>query len=1046
MKKSLLLKIVVIVFAFVGSLSGAYAQVTTSSMTGSVRDAKGPLPGASVKATQISTGTTYTAGTNAEGRFNIANMRVGGTYKVVVTFVGFQPQEFDNITLKLGEPFSLNIVLKDEGVTLEQVQVVGTRDAIFNSKKNGASTSISKEQLETLPTLNRSLSDFYRVTPQANGNSFGGANQRFNSITIDGAVNNDVFAASSSAITPGSGANTQPISLDAIQEIQVVLAPYDVTYGNFTGAGVNAITRSGTNRVEGSIYGFGRNQSTVGKTPNGLKSADFTDYQYGFRVGGPIVKDKLFFFVNGEMGRKKQPTINNAGDPGAVLTVAQADALSTYVRNTYGYDVGSSAGTDAETQNDKIFARLDWNINSKNQLMLRHNYIKAYDDVLSRSSSAFRFGNNGGRNNSEQNISVLELRSTISESLSNNLLLGYSRVRDARSTSGSLFPHVEIRNFNASGNTVAFGSERSSTANQLDQDIFEVTDNFKIFAGNHTFTVGTHNEFYKFRNLFVNNRYGYWQFNSLADFEANRPSRLEVIFPIGDNPGEAKFGAAQLGFYGQDDIQVTPELRFTAGLRVDVPLFFDTPLANPVAVSSFGYRTDITPKSRPLVSPRIGFNYDVFGNKTLQLRGGTGIFTGRVPFVWLSNQFSNNGLLTGEVRLTSAAAIPGGFQPDPNLQSSVGTPGNYQLNLIDPNFRLPQVFRSNFAGDIKLFAGISATLEAIYSKTLNNITYKDINIAGVTGTLNPALSGGQDNRPTYGGKVNSKVTNAILLENSNNGSAYSLTAQLQKSFANGLGAMVAYTYGEAKDVNSGTSSTAVSNWQFNQIVLDPNNTPLAYSTFDTRHRIVGSLNYGIHYGKNKLFGTSIAVFYAGRSGSPFTYLYNGDLNGDGSNGNDLLFVPISAADIKLVDIPAVTTGANPTPLITAADQWTALNAYIEGDSYLSTIRGQYAKRNGARLPWQHSFDLKFIQDLGGMIKGTSNKIQLSVDIFNVGALLNKDWGRAYFLSNNASSLIGYNSAGGGGYTFRAPTSGTAYGVDQIPSRWAAQFGVRYIFN
>lgn len=1039
MKKSLLFKFVVMILVFAGTFSAVEAQVTTSSMTGSVRDAKGPLPGASVKATQVSTGTIYSVSTNTEGRFNIANMRVGGSYKVVVTFVGYQPQEYDGIVLKLGEPFILNVQLRDEGVTLDQVQVVGTKSAVFNNKKNGASTSISKEQLESLPTLSRSLSDFYRLTPQANGNSFGGANQRYNSITIDGAVNNDVFAASSGSITPGGGASTQPISLDAIQEIQVVLAPYDITYGNFTGAGVNAITRSGTNKVEGSAYFFGRNQATVGKQPNGLKSSKFSDYQYGFRIGGPIIKDKLFFFVNGELGRKKQPTVNNAGDPKAVLSVEQAQKLAAYVLDKYKYDVGSYGEQDAETQNDKVFARLDWNINAKNQLMVRHNYIKAYDDVLSRSGTSFKFGNNGGRNNSNQNISVLELRSQISETLSNNLLLGYSRVRDARSVSGSLFPQVEIRNFNASTNIVAFGSERSSTANELDQDIFEITDNFKIFAGNHTFTIGTHNEFYKFRNLFVNNRYGYWQFNNLADFEANKPSRVEVIFPInGQNP-EAKFGAAQLGFYAQDDIQVTPELRLTAGLRVDVPLFFDKPGYNPAAEASFGYRTDRTPKSTPLVAPRVGFNYDVFGDRSLQLRGGAGIFTGRVPFVWLSNQFTNTGLLTGEVRLTSNAQIPGGFQPDPNLQSTVGTPGNYQLNLIDQSFRLPQVFRSNFAADFKLFAGISATLEAIYSKTLNNITYSDLNIKGVTGVLNAGLTGGQDTRPTYGGKVDPKVTNAILLQNSNKGSAYSFTAQLQKQFDSGFGASIAYTYGEAKDVNSGTSSTAVSNWQFNQIVTDPNNTPLAYSTFDTKHRIVGSLNYGVRYGKQGLFGTSIAVFYAGRSGNPFTYLYNGDLNGDGSNGNDLIYVPRNASEIKLVDLPA----SGSTPIITAAEQWNSLNAYIDKDPYLKTRRGQYAERNGARMPWQHQFDLRLMQDLGALVKGSSNKIQLSVDVFNVGNLINKDWGRGYFLSNQANSLISYT---GSGYTFKEPVTGNGYTVDQVGSRWAAQFGIRYIFN
>ncbi|WP_285057410.1 TonB-dependent receptor [Pedobacter ginsengisoli] len=1051
MKKSLLLKFVVLVMFFAGAVSSANAQVTTSAINGVIADGKGPLPGASVKAVHEPTGTVYGAVTNAEGRYAISNMRVGGPYTVTVTYVGFEAETFTDVRLKLGESFPINVKLGEDGKQLQEVVVRGRKSQIFNSKKTGAATNISKEQIESLPTLSRSLSDYYRLTPQANGNSFGGANPRYNNITIDGAVNNDVFAASSSAITPGSGANTQPISLDAIQEIQVVLAPYDITYGNFTGAGVNAVTRSGTNKFEGSVYAFGRNQNTVGKQPDGVKSGDFTDYQYGFRFGGPIVKDKLFFFVNGEMGRKKVPTTYGAGDPSALLTVAEAQDLASFVKTKYGYDVGGITSEPTETQNDKIFARLDWNINSKNQLMLRHNYITAFDDAFSRSTSNFKFGNNGGRNNSKQNITVLELRTKFNESLSNNFLAGFTTVRDARSTFGALFPHVQINNINGkSTNQVNFGSERSSTANQLDQDILEITDNFKIYAGNHTFTVGTHNEFFKFRNLFVNNRYGYWTFNSIQDFKDDKPLTGEATYPITDNPGEARFSAAQLSFYGQDEIQVSPEFKLTAGLRIDVPIFFDKPARNPLAETAFGYRTDITPKSRPLVSPRVGFNYDVFGNKTLQLRGGSGIFTGRVPFVWLSNQFTNNGVLFGTVNQRTPPPVK--FVPDPNQQQTLGSSkvSTYELNLVDPNFRLPQTLRSNLAADIKLPAGIVATLEAIYNQSLNNVNYADINIKGRTGTLNPSLSGGNDTRPTYGGKVNSTVTNALLLSNTSKGSSYSLTAQLQKTFLFGLDASFAYTYGEAKEKNSGASSTARSNWQFNQIVLDPNNAPLSYSKFDIRHRVVGNLTYGVRYGKSKLFGTSLGIFYAGRSGEANTYLYNGDLNGDGSNANDLIYIPRNASEIKLVVIPAVP--ATPTtaeiPAIPVADQWNALNAYIENDSYLKSRRGKYAERFGARGPWEHAFDARLLQDIGGLIKGSANKIQLSVDVFNIGNLINKDWGRGYSIgnSNGATTLIGYSASNGGGFTFRAPNGNTIYGVDQIRSRWAAQFGVRYLFN
>lgn len=1034
MKKFLLFTLVVLLGAL-----GANAQVTTSNLTGTVSDSQESLIGATVKAIHQPTGTSYGASTNAEGRFTIPNMRAGGPYLITVTYIGYQKAEYTNVSLKLGEPLTLHVVLTRDGVSLSEVVVVGTRDKVFDAKRTGASTNISKEQLEELPTLSRSLSDFWRLTPQANGNSFGGQNSRFNNITIDGAVNNDVFAASSSAITPGSNSNTQPVSLDAIQEIQVVLAPYDISYGNFTGAGVNAITRSGTNKFEGSAYFFGRNQNTVGTQPNGLKSSTFMNNQYGLRIGGPIVKDKLFFFVNGELGRAEAPSVLNAGDPGALLTVAQATDLANFVKTTYSYDVGSIGEQQAQTFNDKVFARLDWNINDKNQLMLRHNYIKAFDDAFSRFANNFRYGNNGGRNNNKQNISVLELRSTLSESVSNNLILGYSTVRDARSTLGALFPHVQINNVGASGNQINFGSERSSTSNQLDQDIFEITDNLKVFTGNHTFTFGTHNEFFKFRNLFVNNRYGYWQFNSLADFQANRPFRVEATYPITPNPGEARFSAAQLGFYFQDEIQASDNLRLTAGMRVDVPLFFDTPERNPLAESAFGLRTDVTPKSRPLVSPRLGFNYDVFGDRSLQIRGGAGIFTGRVPFVWLSNQFTNNGVLFGTVFQNNPAT----FQPDPNKQSTAGgSQTTYELNLIQENFKLPQSMRANLATDFKLPGGIVTTLEGVFNRTVNNISYQDINIARRTGSLNPILSGGADLRPTYGGKVNTTVTNAILLKNSGNGYSYNLTAQLQKAFDFGFNASLAYTYGDARDVNSGTSSTARSNWQFNQIVQDPNNPEIGYSRFDLKHRIVGSLNYGVNYGKSKAFGTTISLFYAGRSGEPISYLYNGDLNGDGSTGNDLLYVPRTASEIRLVPL----TASGSLPALTAAEQWTQLNAFIESDPYLKERRGRYVERFGGRMPWEHAFDVRLLQDLGTMVKGTRNRIQLSIDVFNFGNMINKSWGRAYSLGNNASTLVSYSTSSGGGYTFRTPNGGTAYQVDQIRSRWAAQFGARYIFD
>lgn len=1042
MKKSLLLKLVGVIFLAFGFISISYAQVTTSSMNGTIRDTSAPLPGASIKATHTPTGTVYTVTSNANGRYSIANMRVGGPYTIEITYVGFQAEKVENIFLKLGEPFLLNATLRDESSTLQEVVVTGTRNETLNRRRTGAATTISKEQIQNLPTLSRSVTDFTRLTPQSNGSSFAGSNSKFNSLTIDGAVNNDVFGLTTSGL-PGGQANTQPISLDAIQEIQVVIAPYDITYGNFTGGGINAVTRSGTNNVEGSAYFFGRNEKLVGKSFAGEKAADFHNMQYGFRIGAPIIKDKLFLFVNAEQTKVEQPTLFNAGDAGAVLTQAEAADLANYVRDKYGYDIGGANGIGAQTESDKIFARLDWNIDGKSQLTLRHNYIKAFDDNISRTGSLFRLGNNAYKFNNNQNVSVAELRTQFNSSLSNNLIIGYSRIRDSRETSGSLFPQVEIQNWGgASGKTVQFGSERSSTANQLDQDIIEFTDNLKFLTGNHTFTLGTHNEFFKFRNLFVNNYNGRYRYTSLQNFYDDNPNNIDVTYPaVAGTLPDASFKAAQLGFYFQDEIQVDSTFRLTAGLRVDVPIFGDKPANNTAVAASFpGYGTNIVPSGQLLVSPRVGFNWDLTGTRSVQLRGGVGLFTGRAPFVWFSNQYGNTGLDYKNIALSGATANDTGFEPDPTKQSTVGTAGNtYQVNLMSPEFRIPQTLRSNLAADFKLPAGIVGTLEGIYSKTINNILYRDLNVKPSVATINPALTGGADSRPYYGSKVSSTYTGAYLLDNTSKGSSYTLTAELKKNFLNGLFATVAYTYGESKDVNSGASSTAQSNWEFVQIVRNANDPDLVYSNFDIRHRIIASLSYGLNYGKNKASGTNISIFYAGRSGSPFTYLYNGDLNGDGAFSNDLLYVPRTQADIKLVNLTVGSTTYTPE------QQWTALNNFINNDPYLRTRRGQYTERNGGRLPWEHQFDVRLMQDIGGMIGTTKNRLQLSFDIFNFTNLLNKEWGRQFSYSNQAYTLISYSSSNGGGYTFSPLTAQNPY-TESFSSRWQGQIGVRYLFN
>ena len=1034
----------------------AFAQVTSSSLTGNVRSASGDLlVGASIKATHTATGTVYTTLSRTGGVYNIVNMIPGGPYTVEISYVGYTAFSQSNLTLPLGETTRIDADLTGSaGETLATVVVTGTGTA---RKKTGPSFSISKEQIAAIPTLSRSLQDYTRLTPQANGNSFGGVNNRFNNITIDGAVNNDVFGLAGSG-TPGGQANTTPISLDAIQEIQVVLAPYDITYGNFTGGGVNAVTRSGTNNLEGSVYYFFRNQGTVGKDPvSRIKTADFSDKQYGIRIGGPIIKNKLFFFANAELGRRTAPTIFNAGETNAVLTVDEAQELSDNLKSRYGYDVGTYAGFDAQTQSDKFFGRIDWNLNTKHRLTIRHNYIKAFDDNISRTASLFRFANNTYRFNNKQNITVAELRSRFSNAVSNNLIVGVHRIRDFRSTYGALFPSIEI---SKGSGTIQLGSERSSVANELDQDIFEVTDNLKIFKGKHTFTIGTHNEFFKFRNLFINNFNGRWRFASLDNFYNDFPRQFDVTYSanksVNDKPA-AEFKAAQLGFYVQDEIQFNRKFRLTAGLRVDVPIISTKPGYNKIVDSTFNgeYSTSNTPNGQLLFAPRIGFNYDVEGNRDLVIRGGVGIFSGRIPFVWLSNQFGGTGLLlktTSQTDNTPTAApfdVNGGngFEPDVNAQSSIGSSGaSFETNLIDKKFRLPQVLRFNIGLDAKLPGDINLTIDALYSKTINNVLYKDVNLTDPVGTADPVYNNGADGRIAFAGSTNARrknpaITNAILITNTNKGYTYNLGFTINKTWRN-LFAQIAYNHNGAADINSGASSTALSQWEFVQVVGDPNNPSLANSNYMLKHRITSMVTYSINWAKH--LKTSVGLFYAGNSGQVFTYLVNGDLNSDGRFGNDLIYVPADASQIKFVDR---LNSAGNAVVATAAQQAADFEAFVDNDPYLSKMRGKYAERNGRSTPWEHVIDARIAQDFNIKTGSKMHTLQVTFDVFNLTNLLNKEWGRNYSVTNQAYNLLTtVNRTSGAfigkGYNF---TPGNPWSMN-FGSRWQGQVGIRYTFN
>jgi hypothetical protein len=1056
-----------------------YGQgVTTAAMNGIVTDmASEPLLGASVVAVHTPTGTQYGTVTGPNGRFNFQNMRVGGPYTVTVSYVGFEQAQETGISLALGENRNLVFILTEENVTLSEVVVTGRADQVMNQGRTGAETNVTREQLQSLPTINRSLQDFTRLTPQAStdgaGTSFAGTSGRFNNISIDGAVNNDVFGLGGTGGTPGGQTGTQPISLDAIDQIQVVIAPYDVRQGSFTGGGINAVTRSGTNDFSGSAYFFGRNENFAGRTPTfGLGNAErtrlneFVDYQTGFRLGGPIVKNKLFFFINGEITRRQEPVLFTPGTPTTTITLEEVQRVDRVLREM-GYDPGGFGEFINTNKSNKLFARLDYNISNNHHLTLRHNYVRGVSSEVSRGQNSFTFANGGIFFPSTTNSTVAELKSNIGNQFSNNLILNYTTIRDDRDPMGEPFPRISIDL--GSRRTINAGSENFSVANRLFQDIISLTDNFTGFYGRHAVTLGTHNEFFKFENLFIRDNYGTYNFRAgsgpgaptgLENFENwrnVRPSNYSLSYSL--VPGAPQFAptfrAMQLGFYLQDEFTVTNQFKLTGGLRADIPVFLDRPTANPAFnnnpnFAQYDVATDQVPRSRILWSPRLGFNWDVTGERTTQLRGGVGVFTGRVPFVWISNQYNNTGI---EFARFASSNLPADFRfrPDPFNQPTAadfGLPAaTSEINVTARNFRFPQTFRANVAVDQRLFWGLIGTLEGIYSKVLSNINYRDLNLAPATTTLQ-----GADNRPLYPGtgtartSIDPSYTNVILLENTSRGYAYNLTAQLQRPFENGFNANIAYTFGESKDVNPTTSSQAISNWRFTPNVRGANNPELAYANFDIRHRIIGSISYRKEYLKN--LATTISVFYTGRSGAGISYIYRNDINREdlfSNTANDLIYVPANASEIVFVPNPR-TQGQDP---VSPEQQWQEFNAFIESDDYLRSRRGQYAERNAGRTPFQHQFDMRIIQDVFANIGAKRHTLQVTLDVFNIGNLINASWGRQYFNNFNNYQLLNFVGFQQGTniptFRFDPVPNNLPYNINQISSRWQAQLGLRYIF-
>jgi hypothetical protein len=1074
---------------------------TTSAIAGTVVDEKGQgLPGATVIAVHEPTGSRYGASTRADGRYNIVNMRVGGPYKVTVSFVGYKESAQSGIVLTLASELRQNFKLEVSQSQLEEVKVVASRSSVINSGRTGAATTVSNSSITTLPTLNRSLGDFARLDPRANGLNFAGRNALFNNVTVDGAFFNNAFALSP---TIGGQAGASPISVDAIDQFQVLIAPYDVRQGMATGANINVVTKSGTNNWTGSGYYFGTNEGLVGNKIGDATSqfGKFNRGQFGARVGGAIIKNKLFIFGSFEQETQTDPGSNfvatrTGSEPNRSIAKAEdLDKLKAFLLSKFNYDPGAYENYNREKFSQKANVRLDWNISDKHKLNVKYNYLRSYADISPSNSGSLPGGRSPSVNvlpfqgslyriNNNLDSYIAELNSTFSNSISNNLTVGYTAMRDFRESpvNNTPFPTVDIGNNNLNQLTT-FGYEPFSANNLLNSDIFQISDNLTIYKGKHVYTLGFAYEANAFKNGFAPNYYGGYQFRSIDDFikSANGDKTVIPAFYRQQWSNYAEFPFAEmkgntLSFYGQDEITAAKGLKLTFGLRADATSFpsFDEPKYTNSFVPNLTFRdgvklaTNKFPETTVLWSPRFGFNWDVKDDKTTQVRGGLGIFSGRVPYVWLSNQLSNNGVLFGSENLSNPTNRP--FNADVNAYrpavSSTVTPTAYNLAVTDPNFKFSQVFRGNLAVDKQLGDGWIVSVEGIYTKDINAVYLENVNLPNST-----VKAVGADNRvifytlganglpstarnfQIYGnvrgvnGPANGiattsapNISDAIVIKNTNLGYSYALTATVSKAFDNGLFASLSYTNSDSRSVNDG-GSIAQSQWRDRVVSGDPNENVASYSSYMQSHRINAYGSYRLNYLNEKAsttFGFTYSVAPSGR----FSYTYSGDMNGD-NQFNDLMYVPRSQSEILLRDLGTYT----------AAQQWTDLDKYITQDKYLSSRRGQYAERNGAELPWSANFDFKVIQDFYINVGGKKNTLQFTLDVFNFGNYVSPQWGLNQ--TPLRAALVNYvtNDAATGRPVFQFPfRSGTTPLAETfqrsfgLGSRWQAQFGIRYIFN
>lgn len=1061
------------------SVLQVFAQVTTATLSGIVKDPKGqPLFGATVAVEYVNAGIKQGQLTKGDGRFTVPNLRVGGPYRVTVSFLGYQENVTDNIFLELGLNNQLDIQMQERAVELKNVTVTG-RSTVFDNKKTGASLNISNRTIRALPTISRSADDYLRLTPSAsftyNGLSFAGRNGQYNNFSLDGAVFNNPFGLD--APTPGGQTNAQPISLDAIDQIQVNIAPYDITQAGFTGAGVNTVTKSGDNNISGTVYGFYRNQSMTGKKVDKNKQVvpDLRQLQAGFSLGGPIIKDKLFYFVNFETEQRSDQSSSyvaqNSSNVGQTNTsrVLESDLqqVSSILKTRFDYDTGPYQGFTLDQKSYKWLFKLDWNINNNHRLSFTYNGLDASKDKPAHPSAIGRrgpdyttlqFANSGYQIVNRLHSFGAELKSSFGSTAANKLRVVYTTFRDKRNPFSTPFPVINITKNGV--RYIIAGHEPFSINNRLNQDAFQVTNNFNLFLNKHTVTVGASFESYKFGNSFNLTGYGPTIFSDIDinTFITEVPRGGNVVFgayPLDVDVNYARNRAAagewtwyyltvgQLSTYAQDEWQISERFRLTYGLRVDMPFYFNASYRSPntnadgTFTGSFtegeptvpnndnltmfdengnrltngvGKDVDNTrfPSKSPLFSPRAGFNWDVKGDKTLQVRGGSGLFTGRFPFVWMGNQ--------------------------------IGNPFSSFYNVTARNFKWPQIWRSSLGTDVRIPFGTIFSTDVSYSKDVKGMMVRNYKLGTPTGTLN---SGTGDTRKIYL-PADQGAANVYAFTNTSVGYQFNISFQAQQYFENGLFLMAGYNFLIAKDASSISAEISSDAFDRNPILNNANEAILSTSLYGNRHRIIAAASRKWTYGKNKNLATTVSLFGSLNSGNRFAYVYGGDINSDGTGTNDLLYVPTDAEIGNMQFNPLTDVNG---VVQDAAAQRTAFRQFISQDKYLSKRRGQYTEKYAGENPWLNQLDLRILQDFIIKGKNRNNTFQLSLDFVNIGNLISSKWGVVKYATTSGyfQPLSVTNTNNAPVYQFDPSLRSTFTSSPDLPSRWQMQVGLRYSF-